>query len=123
MLETKPVDVDVVGPEPVAEAAVCDADGSEHLTSGADRGRQRLLHVLEQDLPAGDRRPVQLFRQACEADTGGRATPAGSEQVEKAPVAAGDEVDVLRRRRDGRAVGCDERGRDGGRGELLEQRS
>ena len=59
-LEAEAVDVHVVRPEPIAEAAVRDADGPEHLLTGADRRGQRLLHVLEEDLPACDRGAVEL---------------------------------------------------------------
>jgi len=45
--EAEAVDVDIVRTEPVAKAAVRDADRSEDLTACPDRRRQRVLAVLE----------------------------------------------------------------------------
>ena len=50
--------MDVVLCEPVTEAARGDANGPERLVVRLDRRWERVLHVLEQDLAAGDRLPV-----------------------------------------------------------------
>src|SRR2546430_17509501 len=67
-LEREAVDAGVVGPEPVAKAAVRDRDRPERLLAAADRGRQGVLDVVEQGLAVGDRGRVVLAGQAGEVD-------------------------------------------------------
>src|SRR5919197_1589930 len=127
-LDREPVDVDVVRPEPVAEAAVRHADGPEDLLVRGERRRQRVLDVLEEDLAVRDRRAVLLPREPREGDLRGGAAHCGrgaapdGDHVDELVVLAGNEFDIGRTRRDGRVrVGRHEDGIHGRRRQLLEQ--